>query len=278
MKEFSYALEFYNRCYFDLDDIDTFKNEVEIAEKTEEYYLRFSDNTEEIRNSVLISYKFRRNLSLEDRKAYVKGIIFSRQFMNENDVYELIDDFDRRKTDNSYDKSIFSIRTWSDEFDYDFFYNFLRNTYTNKIDAINKKSEKYLEFVKKIKLEQENKSDEEENETEELVKDNSVALEDEDDEEEEEENVTVEEFFPKKNYINDNLSLLDRLEISKEYFESYAEGTLKYKNITEDDKEYPLVVNGLFEYNRYITHIYERTYKFLANEYLRKTKNLSLLI
>lgn len=275
MKEFSYALEFYNKSYFDLEDTDRFKKQVEIAEQVEKYYLRFSDNIEEIRNSILISYKFRKDLSLEDRKAYVKGIIFSRQFMNENDVYELIDDFDRRKTDNSYDRSIFNIRTWSDEFDYDFFYNFLRNTYTNKTDAINKISEKYLEFVKKIKLEQENKSDEEENEIEELVKDNSVALEDEDDEEE---NVTVEEFFPKKNYINDNLSLLDRLEISKEYFESYAEGTLKYKNITEDDKEYPLVVNGLFEYNRYITHIFERTYKFLANEYLRKTKNLSLLI
>ena len=64
MKEFSYALEFYNKSYFDLEDTDRFKNQVEIAEQVEKYYLRFSDNIEEIRNSILISYKFRKDLSL----------------------------------------------------------------------------------------------------------------------------------------------------------------------------------------------------------------------
>lgn len=283
MKKFSYGLEFYHKEIFDLDETEKFKREVEIAEKVESYYHVYSDNLEEIRKSILTSYKLRRELSLEDRIAYVKGIIYSRQYMNESDLDELFEEFAKKEKYSVYNKTVFNIRTTSDSEDYDFFYNFIQNSTSNK-DNSKKVVQMFQDLIEKSKIEYEKRiteglDQEEEEEEKNLVKDNAVDLMDEDeDNEENEKNITVDEFFSGFKYVREDLSLIDRFYLLKEYFPVYAEGILNFKGITEDNKDYPMIVNGMFDYNKHITAIYEMTYDYLNDEFLRKTKNLSLLI
>jgi hypothetical protein len=74
----------------------------------------------------LQSYKFNKELDYEKRLHYVRGILYSRQFINEEDIYKYVNDLeiiDKR----IIEKSLFDIRRFSDTYDKEFFENYMDN-------------------------------------------------------------------------------------------------------------------------------------------------------
>lgn len=273
MEKFSYGLEFYNRGWFSLDDTEEFSKAVEIADKTENYFREFTDEIETIRVNILISYKFRKDLSLEDRINYVRGISYSKQFLNEEDVYSLMNEFES-KDKKIYEKSLFSIRTYSDEFDYAFYHDYIDNCVKDKSKVTIENSTKLTELVKQARA----TYDKIVNAPEEgIVQDNSVKLEDKEDYDDyPEEDFEDEE--PMGKFSLDELSLLERLALSKEYYPVYKEGILKAKKLKEDSPSYKMVSEGMDDYNSYVTNLYEDTYNFLIKDFFRTMKNLTFVI
>ena len=276
MKTFSYGVEFYHKEIFDLDETEKFKREVEIAEKTEEYFMRLTNQEEVIRTNILLSYRFKKDLSLEDRINYVRGITYSRQFMNEEDVFELFKEFDK-KDKKAYEKSLFSIRDFSDEFDYAFYFDYLDNYLKDDNKKEIEQSAKIHELVKQAKARYEEIMSAP---SEDLVKDDSVKLEDR--EKDIYDDYPEEDFEDDDKPINkvsmDNLSLMERLVLSKEYYPVYQKGLFKGKDISEDKPCYKLIKEGMDDYNRYRTNLYQDTYNFLKQEFFRTMKNLTFVI
>ena len=261
MKKFSYALEFYNNGTFSLDELKTFEKEVKIAEATEDHFRLFTNEIEAIRDNILISYKFKKELPLEDRINYVRGIVYARQFMDDKDVIQLIEEFDR-KDKYIYEKSLFSIRTLSDEFDYAFYHDYIQNCIKDDDKSLIETSEKLSKLVKQAREEYDRalKAPDEG-----IVKDNSVMLQDDED-------------GSKTRYTIDKLTLMERFMLAKEYFPVYQEGIYKTKGITKEDKCYQMVNEGMTDYNNYIMNLFEDTYNFMKKEFFRSTKNLTLVI
>lgn len=278
MKKFSYALEFYNNGTFSLDESKTFEKEVKIAEATEDHFKLFTNEIEAIRDNILISYKFKKELPLEDRINYVRGIVYARQFMDEKDVIQLIEEFDR-KDKYIYEKSLFSIRTLSDEFDYAFYHDYIQNCIKDDDKSLIETSEKLSKLVKQAReaYERALKAPDEG-----IVKDNSVMLQDDEDDDADYDDYPEEEFEDedgsKTRYSIDELTLMERFMLAKEYFPVYQEGIYKTKGITKEDKCYQMVNEGMTDYNNYIMNLFEDTYNFMKKEFFRSTKNLTLVI
>ena len=275
MEKFSYALEFYHRDLFDLNNVDEFQRAVEVAEATENHFMKYTSAIETIRVNILLSYRFKRDLSLEDRINHVRGISYSKQFLNEEDVFKMIQEFDKKEK-KIYERSLFDVRIISSEFDYEFYYNYFENFFKDEnVDKL-KNSPMIKELVRQAK-----KSYEEEIKKleEELAKDNSVKLEDRkkdiyDDYPEED----FKDEEPETKISIDELSLIERLVLSKEYYPVYKEGLLKSKGITEGDPACEKVVEGMDDYNSYVSNLYEDTYNFLRKEFFRTMKNLTFVI
>ena len=269
MNKFSYSLELYKRNIFSLEELDKYKESIKIANEVESYFLERNNNIDLIRNNIILSYNFIRELNLEERINYVKGIIFSRQFMNEKDVLELNNTFSNAiPGDEILEKSLFSVRNFSDDFDYEYYYNYLRNVkYDEKLDKL--RDENFIKSLIQQSREKFNKN------MEELDKDSKKVIVDEIEEDNDEED----DFdINKDSYVVDELSIPDRIKFSKEYFPVYLDGILNAKNIKEGTTEYIFLSKGMVDYFSYIIYQYEETYNFLYKDFLRNSKNLTLNI
>ena len=248
MEKFSYYLELYNMEIFDIDEMIEHEDQIKNAIKIEKYLNSLNDNIDIIRNAILSSFRFKKILNYDERLDHVRGIIYSMHYMNHEDLYKFINDLENMNT-SIFDKTLFDVRTFSDNYDKDFFRDYMYNL--------------------KVK-------DEEEDITEDYLrgKINSVGetviVEKKDD-------MTVEEFF-KDSYEMKELVPLERLELFKKYYLLYKEGILEYKGIISGTKEHEYVSKGMDDYNKYITGCFEIMSSFIDQDLKRKSRNLIFTI
>lgn len=248
MEKFSYYLELYQMEIFDLDEMIEHEDQIKDAIKIENHLHLLNDNIDIIRNAIINSIRFEKILSYDERLNHVRGIIYSMHYMNHEDLNKFVDDLSN--TDISIlEKSLFEIRTFSDNYDKDFFRDYMHNL--------------------KIK-------DEEEDITEDYLKGKlnsigeTIVIEEKDD-------MTVEEFF-EDSYKMKELVPLERLELFKKYYPLYKEGILEYKGIKEGTEEYKFVSKGMDAYNNFIIGCFEIMASFIDEELKRKSRNLLFTI
>lgn len=266
MNKFSYSLELYKRNIFSLKELKKYQDSIKLADEVENYFINYNSNIDLIRNNIITSYVFKPVMNLDDRINYVKGIIYSKQFMNEEDLYKLEETFNNLMPgDEILELSLFSVRSFSDEFDYDYYYNYLRNTrYDEKYNEI--RDEHFIKTLIEKSKEKFNKDMEEEQHEE-----NNVIVDEEIDENEKD------DFDIERDaYKMEDLSIRDRIKFSKEYFPIYVDGIINNKGIKEGTKEYEYLSKGMFDYFSYIIYQYEETFNFFYKEFLRNSKNLTL--
>ncbi|MBO6195114.1 MAG: hypothetical protein J6O56_02065 [Bacilli bacterium] len=255
MEKFSYYSELYYDEILDIDDMIKNKENVENAYKIEKYLSSLNDNVEIIRNAIVCSYRFSKVLKYEERLHHVRGILYSRQFINENDLLNYVNDLE--KVDNRiFEKSLFDIRRFSDNYDKEFFENYMDNI--TVIDEEVDITEDYLQG----KL---NEIGEPISKTE-LVKEEEIEL-------------TVDEFF-KDSYEVKDLLPKERIALFKKYYPLYKKGILEYKCINKDDNpvEFEYVSKGMDDYNQYITSSLEIMHNIIENDMKRKSKNMIFTI
>lgn len=89
MEKFSYALEFYKNNIFDIEtdnDVSIMKKAVMDAQKIEQHFSNVP-NINLLRENIIISFKFNKNIDYENRINYIRGIVYSKSFINLNDMF-----------------------------------------------------------------------------------------------------------------------------------------------------------------------------------------------
>lgn len=88
MERFSYALEFYNNKFYDLNNVNLFKRKVNEAERIEEFFSSIIPNIDCVRMYILRSYRFNKKYNFKNRINYIKGLIFADNVIDFNDIIE----------------------------------------------------------------------------------------------------------------------------------------------------------------------------------------------
>lgn len=257
MEKFNYDVEFYKRNIFTIEELIERKNESSNAIYVEECLSKLNSNVDLIRENILISYSLNKNLSKEERLYYVKGVIYARQYLNEEDLDTFLNIITSDKKEN-LERSVFSLRPFTDSHDKNFYKNFAKVLSTG--------------FNKLGEYESLNPEEGEEETDTNNIDEESVELkenEDEDVEEEEEE----------EKYYNNlkTLSPIKRIELLDKYFPIYLNGILKYKNV-KNKIEYQMIKKGAYRYFNYMKNIFYDAYEFILEEKKRNSKNLLLTI
>ena len=91
IEKFSYALEFYNRSLYSLDDTNLFKRKIKEAEKIERVLFDIIPNIDLVRKYILRSYKFDKRITFTNRLDFIKGLILADSIVSYDDVLKFSD-------------------------------------------------------------------------------------------------------------------------------------------------------------------------------------------
>ncbi|MBQ3475462.1 MAG: hypothetical protein IJH20_04770 [Bacilli bacterium] len=263
----NYMHSFYHECIFTIDELEEHLGDIKIAENIEKELSKHNSNIDIIRELILRSFKFRKDLSFADRYNYVKGMIYSRQFLNEDDIDAMEKSFENDQDDKIIAKSVFGIRNYTDNFDYEFYYNYLDNIRFENSEDLKKKAKRIDNLIKKSKERYEKDlRDElkfEEAEKEKVEEEDAVVVE-------------VEETVEEELFDISDLSFVDRIIFAKKYYPIYKKGIFKSKKIKKRGPEYKMISAGMDDQFNMMIHLYENTYRIFVNDFVRKNKNLTL--
>lgn len=243
MDKFSYTLEFYKYNIFNIDtdeQVKEIKKAVKDAKKIEEHFSSVL-NTDLLRENIIISFYFNKELKVEDRINHIRGIAYSRRYINYRDIfsyYELLEIYFREGIETSICEDV------------------IKN-YKRVLDSIK------------------NQSDEEKNI---LSFNDNVATDVKDDDTEEYTEDYEEDQIYNSDYIK--LIINDILEIYKINFEEFKKIMLEAKNIPtrKNNRERKYVIMGMMEWYNYIINIFEELYNANDINIRRKSTDLSQYI
>ena len=91
MEKFSYALEFYNRSLYSLDDTNLFKRKIKEEEKIERVLFDIIPNIDLVSKYILRSYKFDKRITFTNRLDFIKGLILADSIVSYDDVLKFSD-------------------------------------------------------------------------------------------------------------------------------------------------------------------------------------------
>lgn len=267
MMEFSYYLEFYKRNIFNMDTDENTKlleKNGKQAFEIEKYFCKNILNIEELRNTIIKSYVFEKDLDFESRINYIKGIIYSKKYINANDVEILSRDLQDVPTEHIYD-SIF----------FDMGYSYNEEEFFELIDGVDDNNIKMKErldlnndqFIKKQDFPI-------------LIGNNVSSDEDEDDyDSEDDEEINEDECgFDDEEEIDiyKLISIDQKLILFKENYERFKTAMLEKHgiNINSNTKCNKYVIKGMDDWFNHIFYIMESLYETHKN--ISKMKSLDL--
>lgn len=249
MEEFSYNVEFYKNHIFTIEELMNRRDEQDNAKYIEDYYSSFNNNVDIIRDCILNSYRLNKYLTKEERLHYVRGIMYSNQYLNIEDFDNFVEIICSDKKE-SLEQSVFRVRHSSNDYDEDFFANYARMLTCN---------------FENLGVEEDLESKE----------DDDISIDMKEDGNEEEEDIT--ESYKSRLTA---LSAIERIDYLDANFDHYMEGILKFKKINKrkDKFAYNLILQGAEDYFTYVRDLFYETYEFIVEEKKRKSKNFLLSI
>lgn len=256
---FNYGSYFYHNNIFDIEeerDRKKFEKAVIDARKIEEYFSDMIPNREIIIPIILTSFRLNNNIECKDRINYIRGIIYSKKYIDFDDISKFVEDLQMFNVPTN--NSIFLNKDYS-ESRFGFFYDaFDDNVGTDSINA-NEVLYYIIEsdkFIKSNEVAVEDKEDEEENQ-------NEVAVEDRKDEEENEEENAEEDVENSFDLMYYSISPKEKLELFKKNFEDYINIMLDKKNVDKrkNNRARVFIIKGMRDYFEFVMGILEEIYE-----------------
>lgn len=267
MEKFSYTLELYKSKIFNIDtdkDCKELKKATEDAEKIELY---FNDviNKDLLRKNIILSFWFKKNMDYKDRINYIRGIVYSRRYIDYNDVYSLLDELEKEipvpETTVFEEKGDYTYL--NQDFFLDAFYEDIRTNYESYIAY--QQSLKDVQNSSNVRMTLIYDKEDEENDD----------FDDEELTDEEARIKMVEELEEELKEGIINLTQKEKIELFEDNFENYINIMLKRKNVTTDinNRGRQYIVIGMRDWFYYIigmmkdiVEIDENQKKILSND------------
>ncbi len=155
MEKFSYALEFYKNNIFNIEndnDVSIMKKAIMDAKKIEQHFSNVL-NIDLLRENIIISFKFNKKLDCENRINYIRGIVYSRSYINFNDAIifnqilnNLLYPIDDNIFDDDNDELIHKNDSNVSTIDIDNTIDYI--DYSDIIDIFSKPPDKVIEYFK----------------------------------------------------------------------------------------------------------------------------------
>lgn len=259
--KFSYYLEFYKRNIFTLDtdeDIKLLEENGKQAQRVEQYFCENILNIDELRSTIIQSYIFERKLDFRSRINYIRGITYSKSYINMNDVKLLSEYLQKTPTDHIYDSLFFEM---GDSYDK------LKFLELMCVDIIGVQTAEELNLVNELLTDMQNYLV--------LVGDNISCEEDETDEEKDidcEDNLSSNK--NNGSLIYNLIGIEQKLDFFKNYYENFKNIMLKKRGIDTNDKQDSYVIKGMDDWFNYIMNMLEFLNEMHQN--IIKTKALDL--
>ena len=89
---YNYCKEIYERNICDLEDEKRFKKILNDIKYIEKYFSEYTCMIDEIREIIFLSYNFNDRLSKENRINFIRGIIYSKHYVDDKDIDNFIED------------------------------------------------------------------------------------------------------------------------------------------------------------------------------------------
>ena len=269
MEEFNYAKYFNDHNIFDItskDELYKMKRALEDCKKIEKYFFTVLPNINAIKNIIAFSFKLNRTLRYRNRIEYIRGIIYSQDYIDFNDVIK----FSNLVTDYGYVvdlPTIFNEKCDTEYADIDFFEDLMI------IDNLNGKSAydalSYMEF------EDENEEDDEpEDEDDKQIDGIVTMLKNINNSIGEKEEVKRDVPFDKRMI---QITPEKKIENFKKNFRKYINIVFESKEINkeQDKREYTYVVLGMKDWFKFVIDIIETIYNISKEEKRTLRKKLS---
>ena len=94
MEKYNYGKVIYENNICSLENIDEFKKIVKDFKYVEEKLKDFTPCLDEIRELIILSFKFDKDLKADDRVNFIRGIVFSKHYFDEDDIQNFIEEVD----------------------------------------------------------------------------------------------------------------------------------------------------------------------------------------
>lgn len=268
MEKFSYTLELYKSKIFNIDtdeECEKLKKASQDAEKIESYFSNVP-NKEILRENIILSFWFNKHMDYKDRINYIRGLVYSRRYIDYKDVFLLLDaieqDIPVRETTIFEEKG--NTTFMEQDFFLEAFYEDIRSNFENYVE------------------EQKRKNDDENIETGKryIMIDNEDDIGMDDEEVRHEIQNTVESLEEELANGMIDLTPKEKVEQFEDNFERYIDIMLKRKNVTEDinnrGREY--IVIGMRDWFYYIIGIMKDMIEIDKNQKKILSKDLSQFI
>lgn len=233
MEEFNYGIEFYKRNLFNIADELNFGSKVREAEKLEKMFLEKNGNIDLIRENILISYYLDKEIKDELRYQYIRGIIYSRQYIDYTDVEKFKEELEKEFEANNLSDTLFSIKTSTTCYDDELFANYLAIQESRDSDKTEKEVEDITKMIK------------DELEKNHIPFDIIVETEDADSLEEQ---IYEDEDCPNV-YTAYSLTCYEKINMFDEKFEIYLKGIISQKQIDKlSENEQRMIYKGAYDW------------------------------
>lgn len=270
MLNFNYGKYFDEHKVFNIENLserDKMSQAIEDAKKIEKYFFNIVPNIDKIKNIIAFSFKLNPYLNYLDRINYIRGIIYSQDYIDYNDIsefYNLISDY----TYVVDIPTIFKEKAFREDKNLDFFDDLMviDKLYGNNIfsDFINNDASSYDEENDQEEDEDENENDEQNSNTvSTIVKEvaeiiNSVGQSNTN-------HIITYEF---DNYDNVDVTPKQKINMFKKNFNRYVDIILKCKEIDENKNQraYICVILGMTDWFDFVIDKLETIYNIAEAE------------
>lgn len=266
--DFSYSICFYRNNIYSLDseNFEPYKKACLDAKEIEKYFVEKTGgmNIEALRENIVQSFKFNRDLCVKDRINYIRGLVYSRRYIDFCDIFHF-SDYLSSTNEDVVATSVYREKNNSNRIDDDFFaeafYEDEKSTYDSFMAL---QREMYKDSKSTLKLGDNDELDDDYDD------EDIEELEDEDDD------------LLSGDVLSDYIDLTPRevIEHFENNFEEFIEIMLERRNVSKakNSLERKYVVLGMRDWYEYVITMFKDMYEINQKQKKLSSKDLSQFI
>lgn len=238
------------------EEVMNHETDLVIASLIEKKMSLLNDNIYLIREYIVLSFLFKKGLGLDDRYNYIRGLIYSSQYISLEDFQYTVSLFtDMNLVDEELCRTAFSSRTASeiDENFIDSYINILDDPAKMQAEIVGRK------LIKQLDLSLDTINAETEDDLELIENDYNFSEE-------------------LDSYFIIAFDIVEKIKQLKNSYPLYVKNMMKKKHINKDSEDYEMVLAGMNDYYETIIKLFDTYFDNVFSELKKNSLNLALTI